>query len=61
MKLCMDEAVSTCLMTRKITLVFVHHKVWRGKHCKLQELPAGFFVAVVRADHWAASGNREKR
>lgn len=42
------------LITRKIILVFVQSMVWRGKYCKLQELPGdggGGFYVVLRADH----------
>lgn len=42
------------LITRKITLVFVQSMVWRGKYCKLQELPGdggGGLYVVLRADH----------
>lgn len=45
MKLSVDEARSSRLITGKITPVVV----WRGKHRKLQELPAGFFATVVSA------------
>lgn len=45
MKLSVEKARSSRLITRKITPVVV----WRGKHRKLQELPVGSFATMVRA------------